>query len=57
MAGLGAGDGPLVRDTSQTGAVDTGWGGGLLGVFAAGTIVTLRGYIVALILGTLGVCA
>ena len=43
MAGLGAGDAPLVHGAARTGAVDTVLGGGLMGVFAAGTIVTLGG--------------
>ena len=53
MAGLGSGDGPLVHGAARTVAVDTGWGGGLSGVFAAGTIFTLGGNAVGVSLGTL----
>ena len=41
MAGLGARDAPLVHGTARTGAGDTDWGGGLLGVTTGGTFVTL----------------
>ena len=55
MAGLGAGDGPLVHGAAQTGAGDTGWGGGVLsGVTTEGTIFTLGGSAVGGSLGTLG---
>ena len=54
MAGLGAGAGPLVHGTARTGAVDTGWGGGLSGIFYVGTMVTLGGYDVGVSAGTLG---
>ena len=54
MAGLSAGDGPLVHGAAWTGKGDTGWGGGLLGVTTEGTIVTLRESAVGGSLGTLG---
>ena len=53
MAGLGAGDGPLVHGAAWTGVADTGWGRGLSGVFATGTMVTLGGNSVGVSLGTL----
>ena len=43
MAGLGAGDGPLLHGVAWTGVVDTGWGWGLSGIFAVGTMFTLGG--------------
>ena len=54
MAGLVAGDIPLVHGAARTGAVDTGWGGGLSGVFSAGTMVALGGNAVGVSSGTLG---
>ena len=53
MAGLGAGSGTIVHGASRTGAVCTGWGVGLSGVFAVGTMVTLGGNAVRLSSGTL----
>ena len=48
-------DGPLVSGAAQTGAVDTGGGGGgLSGIFSAGTMVTLGGNAVGVSLVTLG---
>ena len=41
MAGVGAGVGPLVH--VRTGVMATGLGGGLSGIFAEGTMVTLGG--------------
>ena len=43
MAGLGAGDGPLVHGAAQNGAVDTVWRGGLSCIFAVDKMVTLGG--------------
>ena len=54
MAGVGAGDGPLVQGVSRTGAMDTGLGEGLLGICADGTYVTLGGNLVGVSLVTLG---
>ena len=54
MAGVGAGAVPLVRGAARTGAVDTGWGRGLLGIFAVGKMFTLGGNAVGVSLGTLG---
>ena len=54
MAGLSAGDGPFVHGAARTGAVDTGWGGGLSGMCAVGTLVTLSGNEVGVSSGTLG---
>ena len=54
MEGLGAGESPLVHGATQTGVVDTGWEGGLLGVFDAGTMVTLGGNAVGVSSVTLG---
>ena len=51
MAYIGAGEGPFVRGAAQTGAVDTGGGGG---VFSAGTMVTLGVNTVGASSGTLG---
>ena len=51
MVGVGAGAGPLVH--VRTGVVDTGLGGGLSGKCAEGTMVTLSGKAVGVILGTL----
>ena len=52
MAGVGAGAGPLVH--VWTGVMDTCLGGGLSGICAEGTIVTLGGNTVGLSSGTLG---
>ena len=52
MSGVGAGAGPLVH--VQTGVVDTGLGGGLLGICAEGIMVTLGGNVVGVRLGNLG---
>ena len=54
MAGLGAGAGPLLHGAARTGAVDTGLGGGLSGICAEVTMVTLGGNAVGVSLGTLG---
>ena len=54
MAGLDAGDGPFVHGAAWTGAVDTGWGRGLLGIFAVGKMFTLGGNAVGVSLVTLG---
>ena len=54
MAGVGAGAGPLVHGADRTGVVDTGLGGGLLGICAEGTMVTLGGNAAGVSLGTLG---
>ena len=54
MAGLGAGFSPLVHGADRTGALDTGWGGGLLGICAVGTIFTLGGNAVGISSGNLG---
>ena len=51
MAGVGAGVGPLVH---WTGVTDTGLGGGLLGICAEGTMVTLGGNAVGASFGILG---
>ena len=53
MAGIGAGDGPLVHGADWTRAVDIGWGGGLLGMVDVGTLVTLGGNAVRISLDTL----
>ena len=50
VAGVGAGVGPLVH---WTGVTDTGLGGGLLGICAEGTMVTLGGNAVGVRFGTL----
>ena len=52
MEGVGAGVGPLVH--VRTGGVDTGLGGGLSGISADGTMVTLGGNAVGVSGGTLG---
>ena len=52
MAGVGAGDSPLVH--VRAGVMDTGLGGGLLGIFSEGTMVTLGGNVVGLSFDTLG---
>ena len=54
MAGIIAGDGPLVHGASWTGVVDTGWGGDLSGMVAMGKLVTLSVNAVGLSSGTLG---
>ena len=54
MAGLGAGDSPLVHGAARTGAVDTGLGGGLSGICAESKIVTLGGNAVGVSSVTLG---
>ena len=54
MAGIIAGDGPLVHGASWTGVVDTGWAGGFLGIFNVGTMVTLGGNAFGVNSGTLG---
>ena len=54
MAVLGAGAGPLLQGVARTGAVETGLVGGLLGICAVGTMVTLGGNVVGVSLGTLG---
>ena len=54
MAGLGSGDVPLVHGAARNGVVDTGWGGRLSVIFAAGTMVTLGGNAVGVSLVTLG---
>ena len=51
MAGVGVGFVPLVH--VRTGVMDTGLGGGLLGICAEGTIVTLGGNAVWVSFGTL----
>ena len=51
VAGVGAGVGPLVH---WTGVTDTGLGGGLLGICAEGTMVTLSGNAVGVSFSTLG---
>ena len=53
MAGLGAGAGDLVHGAAWTGAVETGLGGGLSGICAVGTMVTLGGNAVGVSSGTL----
>ena len=53
MAGLGAGDGPLVHGAARTGAGDTGRGGVLSGVTTEVTIVTHGESAVGGSLGTL----
>ena len=52
MAGVGAGVGPLVH--VRTGVMDTGLGGGFLGICAEGTMVTLGGNAVRASFGILG---
>ena len=54
MAGLGAGDGPLVHGAAQNGAVDTVWRGGLSCIFAVDKMVTLGGNSFGVSSGTLG---
>ena len=54
MAGLGAGAGDLVHGAAWTGAVETGLGGGLSGICAVGTMVTLGVNAVGVSSGTLG---
>ena len=54
MAGFGAGDGAFVHVLAQTGALDTGWSQGLLGVNTGGKTVTLGESAVGGRLGTLG---
>ena len=51
MAGVGAGVGLLVH---CTGVMDTGFGGGLSGIWVAGTMVTLGGNAGGVRFGTLG---
>ena len=51
MAGVGAGVGPRVN--VWTGVMDTSLGGGLLGICAEGTMVTLGGNAVGVSFGTL----
>ena len=53
LAGVGAGAGLLLHSTAWTGVVNTGLGGGLAGIYAYGTMVTLGGNAVGVILGTL----
>ena len=54
MAGVGAGVGPLVHGAARAGVVDTGLGGGLAGICAEGTMVTIGGNSVGVSLGPLG---
>ena len=54
MIGFGSGAGSLVHGAARTGVVDTGLGGGLSGICAKGTMVTLGGNAVGVSLGTLG---
>ena len=52
MAGVGAGVGPFVH--VRTEVMDTGLGGGLSGICAEGTMVTLGGNAVGVSFGTIG---
>ena len=53
MTGLSAGAGPLLHGADRTGVVDTGLGGGLLGIFAEGKMFVLGVNAVGVSLGTL----
>ena len=54
MSGVGTGIDPLVHCAARTGDVDTGLGGGFLGICDLGTVVTLGGNAVRVSSGILG---